>query len=118
MEITFRGWSREVSPHRRTVIPVHLHGNKYVCGKSGEAVEWISGTRALGRVNNLGLTGDFRLYLDYQPLELRNWLCRYVAEEPEAAIRFLGEMQAEAAIRLANKAKSDAVADISKSAIG
>ena len=58
---------------------------------------------------------DFEVRFRAHPLELRNWLKSYVTAKPEEALRLLAEMQAEAVLALARKAKSDVLAEIERS---
>jgi hypothetical protein len=112
MKIIFRSWNREVYRHEHPVTPVTRRGGNYSPGNSEEPIDWNSAKRAYGRVNGLGLGGDFLVEFEFESSELRNWLRHYVTDEPEAVVRLLAEMQAEAAICLARKAKSDALEEI------
>ena len=56
-----------------------------------------------GRINGLGLNGDFLIELELKPEELRNWLTMYVQEQPEDAFKLLSELKAEALIQLLQK---------------
>jgi hypothetical protein len=103
MEIEFRGWKREIVEHVRDVIPVRLSDKSYTCGNSGDSITWMNSLTALGRVNDLGLSGSFLVEFKFTELELRNWLSQFVLSEPEAAVRLLSEMQAEAIIALTKR---------------
>ena len=109
MKVKFRGWGREVYPHNHNAAPVYVRNGKYRSGKAGEAIKWVSGMRALAKLSSLGLTGSFLVDIQFEPSELRNWITQYVHEEPELAARLLAEMQGEAMIALARKAKADAI---------
>jgi hypothetical protein len=114
MKIIFRGWNREIYRHEHPVTPVTQRGGSYSPGNSGEPIDWSSAKRAFGRVNGLSLGGDFLVEFEFESSELRNWLRHYVTDEPETAVRLLAEMQSEAAICLAQKAKSDALEEITR----
>lgn len=104
MKLKFLGWSRAVYSHTHGVKPI-LGGpsKRYPLGEAGAPLKWDNALSARGKVEGLGLTGDFQVELQFDPQELRNWLIQYVAEQPEEALRLLAEMQAEATIRLVGK---------------
>ena len=113
MKIKFRGWGREVYAHDHAAAPVSMRNGRYSSGKSGDPIEWESGTRGLAKLTRLGLTGNFLLDMEFEPAELRSWLTHYVKQEPEAAAHLLGEMQGMVMVALAHKAKADAVTEAS-----
>lgn len=104
MKITFRGWNRQVMVHEHSVKPVPGTYVRHPVGKAGSPIQWSSALQANGKIDDLHLGGDFHVQFDFGAAELRNWLTKYAAEEPEAAIRLLAEMQAEATIALAKPA--------------
>ena len=110
MKVTFEGWDRVEYLHEHPVTPVA--GHKRICGKKGDPIQLVSATRAHGRIGKLGLSGDFRVTFDFDPEELRNWLRKYIQFEPEAGARLISEMQGEVFIRLLQKAKQDAIGEI------
>jgi hypothetical protein len=114
MRITFRGWRREKLIHKKSVLPVSLEmtedgAPRYMAGTSGDPINWSLPTTAFGKLQTLGLNGDFLVTFEFTPEELRNWLKAYVSSEPEAAARLLAEMQGEVVIELAQKAKNEAI---------
>ena len=79
-------------------------------------LEWNANGCAEGKIRNLiNMRYDFEVRFRAHPLELRNWLKSYVTAKPEEALRLLAEMQAEAVLALARKAKSDVLAEIERS---
>lgn len=104
MKMTFEGWGRAVYTHPHKVRPM-VGGSRNKVGKIDEPLEWSSALRASGKVQGLSLGGDFKVTFDFDEAELRNWLLAYLVDEPEAAIRLLAEMQAEAQISLVNSLK-------------
>ena len=112
MNINFRGWKREVFEHNHELMPVVSKGTRNHSGNKGDPIEWFSATKARGRVNGLNLTGDFQVDFEFKDSELKNWLLKYVSEEPEAACRLIAEIQGEVAIFLSRKAKKDAIEEI------
>lgn len=102
MKITFVGWGRSVFSHEHKVKPLPDRYARHPIGKAGAPLQWSLPLQANGKIDGVGLSGDFRIRIDFDAMELRNWLTKYVISEPEAAIRLLGEMQAEAQIALAN----------------
>lgn len=105
MKIQFRGWRREVIQHDREVIPVtDAPGGGYMQSDEGEQLEWEKQwdgkfvTR--GRLEQLGLSGDFIIKLEFSDEDLKGWLKHYVNKNPKDAIRLLAEMQAEAILNL------------------
>lgn len=107
MKITFRGWKREVHKHIHEVIPVKSINNTYTPSKPNTPIEWESATKAICQIKKLSLSGDFLVEIEFMPDELKNWLKQYVAHEPETAARILAEMQVEAMINIAKKAKNE-----------
>ena len=96
MKITFRGWGREVYPHVVTVEPVAKNERgRYHALDRGGSLTWDGRTTALGKVNNLALSGAFLAEFEFTPTELRNWLVRYLEEKPDEAIRIISEAQGE-----------------------
>jgi hypothetical protein len=108
MNVHFRGWKREVKPHIHPVTPVKklLSGSYRTEGDESQPLNWRTPLQALGKVEDLALTGAFLVEFNFTEEELKNWLKKYVEAEPEAALRLLMKMQAEATIALANKAQS------------
>jgi nitrogen regulatory protein PII-like uncharacterized protein len=103
VKMMFEAWGRMVMRHYHKVRPVKWVNNKYTPSEPDEPLVWVDSLKALGKVNDLGLTGDFLVEFKFELEELKNWLKEYVKAEPEAAIRLLAEMQAEAMIALARK---------------
>ncbi|WBX95220.1 hypothetical protein [Pseudoxanthomonas mexicana] len=106
MKITFRGWARESFVHNHEVspaIPAAGYSYRPEVGQPGAPLQWESASKARGRVNRLGLNGDFLIELELNPEELRSWLSAYVEERPADALKLLSEFKAEALIRLLQK---------------
>ena len=61
---------------------------------------WSGPFRALGKVNDLSLSGSFLVEFTFDEAELRNWLTEYVKAHPASAVRLLAHAQAEALIAL------------------
>ena len=79
-------------------------------------LEWNANGCAEGKIRDLiSMRYDFEVRFRAHPLELRNWLKSYVTAKPEEALRLLAEMQAEATISLAQKAKRDVLDEIERS---
>ena len=108
MKITFRGWRREVYTHEHPIRPIPSTTSSSPL-ESGVPVQWCSGLQARGKIEDLGLTGDFLVIFDFEAEELRSWLSQYVASAPEDAVRLLAEMQAEASIALARSMSNNAL---------
>jgi len=70
-------------------------------------VQWDDAKRVRGRVNGLGLSGDFLVELEFEPQELKSWLSAFVREHPDEAIRLLSGAQADAIITLSSKSLAD-----------
>ena len=75
-------------------------------GKAGDPLEWLSPLHAKGKIEGLGLSGDFQVEFSFEVEELRNWLKEYIASKPEEAVRLLAEMHTEAVIALAHSGKN------------
>lgn len=99
MKLEFRGWKRQVTSHSHTVVPVIKAGTAYRPTPAGP-LAFSSSRKAFGKVTGVGLTGDFLVELQFDDAELRSWLERYVAEQPELALPLLAEMHAKAILSL------------------
>ena len=108
MEFEFKGKGRRILTHRRKATPSIIAKKR----KAGDPIVWISPTEAHMTVHDLRLTGNFNLKIEFLPEELRNWLRVYAKQEPEAAIRMLTEMHAEAMIALVQVGKRDALEEM------
>ncbi len=105
MKMTFRGWSQErVNPHVRVVSPVSVGRSL----KEGSPMKWRGPLSARGRVNNLGLNGDFQVDFEFTATELKNWLTAYVEAEPEKALALISGVQLAAFRKLVRQAKKGA----------
>ena len=78
-------------------------------------MEWGKNGYSSGRINGLHLNGNYVVRFKFESSELRNWLKRYIEDDPRKAMRLLAEMQAEATISLAQKAKRDVLDEIKRS---
>lgn len=103
MKMYFRGWAREVMGHRHDVVPVTHDETGYTPGKTESPLSWTTWQQAFGKVDDLALNGSFLVEFNFEQEELRNWLQQFVISKPDAAIRLLAEMQAEAILALAKK---------------
>lgn len=104
MKLLFRGWKREVTEHDHGVTPVTREGNKYTPGEPDDPLAWYSALVAYGKVSDLALNGSFLVEFSFDQEELRHWLRQFATSKPEAAVRLLSEMQAEAILALARQA--------------
>lgn len=105
MKLIFEGWDKvKVGPHEHVVTPLSLVDGKLAPDKTPGPITWTGPLEASGRVTGLGLSGNFLVEFNFEPEELKNWLKEYVKAEPEAALRLLAEMQAEAILALTQKA--------------
>jgi hypothetical protein len=84
MKIIFEGLNRYVLTHRHTIHP-------YI--KNSDTMVWESSTKAYGMIFGLRLNGDFKLRIDFQEDELKNWLEKFVEEEPEKGLRLISDIQ-------------------------
>lgn len=100
MKLEFRGWRREVKPHKRSVTPVEDGGKEYVPIENSECLTWSNGLKAYGMVENLSLSGAFLVEFNFEEKELENWLLKYAKEHPENALRITSQANAEAMIAL------------------
>ena len=105
MKITFLGWSRIVKgAHTHVITPVSFDGNTYTPDDDGGThLDWHTSECSYGRIEDLSLSGAFLMKIEWDDIELKNWLKRFVAEKPESAIGILAEMQAEAVLALFRK---------------
>lgn len=102
MNITLRGWNRQVTCHSHKIRPVQRSKSSYTLIRDSESIRWENSERALGRIDNLGLTGNFLIELSFDESELRSWLYQYTKEHPQKALKLLLEMQGEAIVSLSS----------------
>lgn len=94
MKVVFRGWQRTVFPHECNVVPVRRTGGEYRAAQDKEGpIKWHSATVAYGRLDDLGLNGRFLIEMEFDLVELKNWIERFVDEQPKVALKLLTEMQ-------------------------
>jgi len=97
MKMIFRGRRREAYRHEHPITPGR-------CGSAipGDPLVWQSATKAYGRIDEVRLSGNFHVQLNFEEAELRNWILVYVEERPEEALKLISEMQAAAIIALSS----------------
>lgn len=84
MKLEFRGLARQVYVHR------------HECSN----MRWESGLKSTATICGLGLSGDFRVTLNFEENDLSKCCEALVKSNPEFAIRLASKMQAEAVIAL------------------
>lgn len=97
MKLVLLGRGRRERRHEHEVCEVDYYH------RVAKPLEWNGALQASGMVFGLGLTGSFVIQFIFEDCELRNWLHKYVAEKPEAALKLLAEMEAEAIIGLSQR---------------
>lgn len=105
MKLIFKGLRREVYPHEHSVKPAPMDMGEFLRRKMQsktqnhpeELLTWDSPTFARGEIHDVKLSGDFFVEFEFQETELKNWLEKYVASDPKAAIKLLAELQLKAA---------------------
>ena len=88
MQITFRGLSREVYPHKHETI-----------------LKWQNATEASGSLQDLGLSGNFSVHFQFQVEEIEQWITKYLESDPVGALRLASRIQAEAICALTTTSK-------------
>jgi len=96
MRLTFRGWKREVVVHNHDVMPVVYTSTGYKSAGPGQPIYWSSPTHAVGRVNELGLSGDFLVDFEFHDDELVHWLRQKIKKDPLTTAKLLAKLQLEA----------------------
>jgi hypothetical protein len=111
MKMTFKAWSRDDPEHHHTVRPVEKINNNYMLSHAEDNhIDWNGPFKAYGKIEDVKLGGnDYSVGFKFEKEELRNWLQKFVKAKPEAALRLLGEMQAEAMIALAQRPQEQKV---------
>ena len=84
MKMEFRGVARQVFVH------------KHPCAN----LRWKTGLEALTTIRGVGLSGDFRVNLSLDEIDLQNCLEALVKSNPELALKLACKTQAEAVIAL------------------
>lgn len=103
MNLVFTGWHGGHLRHEHQLTPCKDIGGAVINGESGDPLDWSTPMTAVAKIDGVSLSGSFCVQLSFQKEELRNWLLKYTRSEPEAALRLLAKMQAEAVIALARK---------------
>lgn len=106
MKLTFRGWKREVTPHSHKVAPVEHKVGRYYAQQIDQPITWNGPLSALGKINSLGLSGNFLVEFSFEREELKSWLEQYAQSNPEDTLRLLAPIAAEATIRVAKQAQA------------
>lgn len=65
-------------------------------GSRGDPMRWHVSDASRGLVEDLTLKGNYRVLLEFQNAELKNWLKCYIAEKPDEALDLIAEMLPEA----------------------
>jgi hypothetical protein len=104
MKLTFRGWRREVWPHTHDVIPVRKEDGGYQPIERRRSIHWTDPMTAYGRLEGLGLSGNFLVKFQFTEAELRSWLTSYFMADPQAAQRLVASVQVDAIRRLVKSA--------------
>ena len=65
-------------------------------GSRGDPMRWHVSDSSRGLVENLTLEGNYRVLLEFQDAELKNWFKSYIAEKPDEALGLIAEMLPEA----------------------
>ena len=118
MKITFRSSRQRDSDqlHEPEFTPLVFSKGGLERGRPGQPAEWGPGGRVLGEIGTISLgKGIYVVNLEFEAAELKNWIQRYIEDDPREAMRLLAEMQAEATISLAQKAKRDVLDEIKRS---
>lgn len=74
--------------------------------KHDTALDWKNANNASGILYGLGLSGDFKINLEFQVEELEQWLNKYLESDPAGALRLASRIQAEAIYLLSTTNKS------------
>jgi len=95
MELEFKGWRRQVTIHKHKVTPVTRGtgaGYFYPVEELKE-VKWLAPNTCFGKVNGLGLSGDFLIKCSFSDDELESWLLSYAQRDPKKALKLFGKAQ-------------------------
>ena len=118
MTIKFIGYSApfDAPSHKPEFTPLvgyDSRGSGHL-GRPGQPIEW-GPNGAGGEISKVRLNGKYSVFFEFEYAELKNWIQRYIEDDPREAMRLLAEMQAEATISLAQKAKRDVLDEIKRS---
>lgn len=89
--------------HKHNITPVDDSTGSYRALSVDQPFVWNGPLTALGKINNVALTGSFLLQFEFEEIELSNWLETYARANPEAALRLIGKIQPEAIIALSQQ---------------
>lgn len=103
MKFVFSGWNRIVVLHEHNVEPVFRNEDGHFQLDKEGPIKWHSASIAYGKLKELELGGNFLVEMRFELVELKNWIERFVDEQPEAALKLLTEMQGKAVKAVLNK---------------
>ena len=95
MKITFRSSRQRHSdqPHEPEFTPFVFSKGGLGRGSPGQPVEWGPGGRVVGEIGTICLgEGSYVVNLEFEAAELKNWIKRYVEDNPREAVRLLVKM--------------------------
>ena len=94
MKITFRSSRQRHSdqPHEPEFTPFVFSKGGLVTGSPGQPVEWGPGGRVLGEIDIIRRLGKGKYVVEFEAAELKNWIKRYVEDDPREAMRLLVKM--------------------------
>ena len=61
-------------------------------GQKSDPAEWTDGCRVLGEIRSLKTNGDYEVELEFEDVELRNWLKDYIKHKPSEALELIAEV--------------------------
>ena len=95
MKITFSSDRQHHSdqPHEPEFTPYVFSERGLGRGSPGQPVEWGPDGRVVGLIGTICLgEGSYVVNLEFEAAELKNWIKRYVEDNPREAVRLLVKM--------------------------
>jgi len=89
-----------VYPHTHAVNPVRSSGRSFYSIEDESHLTWTKALQAYGRIEGAALSGTFLVDFQFTEQELKNWLTKYIEEQPHEAFKLIAEAQTDALAKL------------------
>ena len=67
-------------------------GRERRLGQKSDPAEWTDGCRVLGVIRSPKTNGAYEVSLEFEDIELRNWLKDYIKHKPSEALELIAEV--------------------------
>lgn len=104
MKISFKGYKRGERVHRHLFKPwlgeargddqhrEYLGNDRTYWGRPYSPMRWYLGRFSRGLIADLQLHGEYAVEVEFEDIELKNWLKSHIAAKPEEALDLIAEV--------------------------